>query len=136
MGCVVSSVGARSSRPRRDVPTRGRHFLGPRSAAELVRAFEVGSADLVVEVGAGTGRLTRELARFAGLVLAIEIDPALSSTLLRSARSWPNVFVHRGDALDTQIPGPRSESSGTSRSISPPLSSGGSLGSIRSNAST
>jgi Ribosomal RNA adenine dimethylase len=38
-------------------------------------------------------------------VLAIEIDPALSSTLLRSARSWPNVFVHQGDALDTQIPG-------------------------------
>jgi 23S rRNA (adenine-N6)-dimethyltransferase len=37
-------------------------------------------------------------------VLAIEIDPALSSTLLRSARSWPNVFVHQGDALEAQIP--------------------------------
>jgi 23S rRNA (adenine-N6)-dimethyltransferase len=98
-------VGARSSRPRHGVPSRGRHFLSPRSAAELVRAFDVGSADLVVEVGAGTGRLTRELARSARLVLAIEIDPALSSKLLRSARSWPNVFVHQGDALDTQIPG-------------------------------
>ncbi|MGH2640860.1 MAG: rRNA adenine N(6)-methyltransferase family protein, partial [Actinomycetota bacterium] len=98
-------MDARSSRPRHGVPSRGRHFLAPRSAAELVRAFEVGPADVVVEVGAGTGRLTRELARSARLVLAIEIDPALSSKLLRSARSWPNVFVHQGDALDTRIPG-------------------------------
>jgi 23S rRNA (adenine-N6)-dimethyltransferase len=97
-------VGAHSSRPRSGVPSKGRHFLGPRFAADLVRAFEVGPADLVVEVGAGTGRLTRELARSARLVLAIEIDPALSSTLLRSARSWPNVFVHQGDALEAQIP--------------------------------
>ena len=99
-------MGAPSSRSRRD-PGRqpsGRHFLSPRLAAELARGFDIGSADLVVEVGAGTGRLTRELARAGGLVLAIELDADLARDLLRSASGWPNVYVHQGDALGVALP--------------------------------
>jgi 23S rRNA (adenine-N6)-dimethyltransferase len=99
-------VGANRSRSRRG-PERaspGRHFLAPRFAAELVRAFAVGPDELVVEVGAGSGRLTRELARAAGLVLAVELGPDLARQLLRSASSWPNVYVHQGDALDAAFP--------------------------------
>jgi 23S rRNA (adenine-N6)-dimethyltransferase len=99
-------VGAPSSRSRRD-PGRqpsGRHFLSRRLAAELARGFDIGSADLVVEVGAGTGRLTRELARAGGLVLAIELDADLARDLLRSASAWPNVYVHQGDALGVALP--------------------------------
>jgi 23S rRNA (adenine-N6)-dimethyltransferase len=99
-------VGGRSSRSRRDTGSKssGRHFLSPRLAAELARAFDIGSADLVVEVGAGTGRLTRELARTGGLVLAIELDADLARDLLRSASAWPNVYVHQGDALEVALP--------------------------------
>jgi 23S rRNA (adenine-N6)-dimethyltransferase len=99
-------VSAPSSRSRRDPGRKssGRHFLSPRLAAELARAFDIGSADLVLEVGAGTGRLTRELARTGGLVLAIELDPGLAQHLFRSASSWPNVYVHHGDALEVALP--------------------------------
>jgi 23S rRNA (adenine-N6)-dimethyltransferase len=100
------SVGAPSSRSRRDPGRKssGRHFLSPRLAAELARAFDIGSADLVIEVGAGAGRLTRELARTGSLVLAIELDADLARDLLRSASAWPNVYVHQGDALEVALP--------------------------------
>jgi 23S rRNA (adenine-N6)-dimethyltransferase len=99
-------VGAPSSRSRRDPGRKssGRHFLSPRLASELVRGFGIGSADLVVEVGAGSGRLTRELARAGGLVLAIELDADLARDLVRSASTWPNVYVHQGDALRAALP--------------------------------
>jgi 23S rRNA (adenine-N6)-dimethyltransferase len=94
------------SRSRRQPETspRGLHVISPRLAAELVRDFEVRSDELVIEVGSGTGRLTRELARSGATVLAIELEPALADRLLGRARSWPSVFVHSGDALCVALP--------------------------------
>jgi 23S rRNA (adenine-N6)-dimethyltransferase len=99
-------VGANVSRSRRQPETSpgGFHVISSRLATELVRDFEVRSDELVVEVGSGTGRLTRELARSGATVLAIELEPALAGRLLGSARSWPNVFVHSGDALNVALP--------------------------------
>lgn len=99
-------MGAHRSRSRRssDQPSGGQHFLGPRFAAELVRSFRIDQDEVVVEVGAGFGRLTRGLADAAGLVLAIERDPSLAQRLLRAAASWPNVYVNQGDALETAWP--------------------------------
>jgi 23S rRNA (adenine-N6)-dimethyltransferase len=99
-------VGAHRSRPGRGTgrTTAGQHFLGSRLAADLVRSFGIGQEDVVVEIGAGTGRLTRGLADAARLVLAIERDPSLAQRLLRTASSWPNVYVSQGDALETTWP--------------------------------
>jgi 23S rRNA (adenine-N6)-dimethyltransferase len=99
-------VCAHRSRARRDPGKRpqGRHFLPPRFAAELVGHFQIASDDVVVEVGAGSGRLTRELAQAGALVLAIELDAGLAGHLLRAASAWPNVYVHQGDALEAALP--------------------------------
>jgi 23S rRNA (adenine-N6)-dimethyltransferase len=98
-------VGARSRRSREPTTRpQGRHFLPPWLAAELAQAFEIRGDELVVEVGAGTGRLTRELARVAGLVLAVELDPVLAARLVRAAIRWPNVYVRHDDALATALP--------------------------------
>jgi len=56
---------------------------------------------VVVDLGAGTGRLTAELARFAGHVIAVELDARLA----RSLRGrWPNVSVVEGDATRIRLP--------------------------------
>jgi 23S rRNA (adenine-N6)-dimethyltransferase len=96
----VAGRRARSARPTR---ARSRHFLRTSAlAAELVRDACVGPDDLVVDLGAGTGRLTGELARVARRVIAVELDPRLASRL---HGRWPNVDVVPGDA--TQVPLPR-----------------------------
>jgi 23S rRNA (adenine-N6)-dimethyltransferase len=80
---------------------RGQHFLLPRLCADLVRNAGVTKGDLVVEIGAGTGSITRELVRRAGRVVAIEVDPKLAA-LVRSG--VPTARVVEGDALRVPLP--------------------------------
>jgi 23S rRNA (adenine-N6)-dimethyltransferase len=70
-------------------------------AAELVRDAGVGGDDLVVDLGAGSGRLTAELARVARRVVAVELDPHLAASL--SGR-WANVDVIPADAARVRLP--------------------------------
>jgi 23S rRNA (adenine-N6)-dimethyltransferase len=96
-------VGEQGRRPRAQ-PPRGRHYLAPRFAAELVRSFDIARHELVVEIGAGTGRLTRELVRAAEVVVAIEVDPILAKGIVGADWARPNLLVHRGDALEAVLP--------------------------------
>jgi len=68
----------------------GQHFLAdPNLVERIVRRAGVGPGDRVVEIGAGTGTLTRALAATGATVVAYEIDrglePVLAETLTGSA---------------------------------------------------
>jgi 16S rRNA (adenine1518-N6/adenine1519-N6)-dimethyltransferase len=68
----------------------GQNFLlEPALHRAIADAVEVGPEDLVVEVGPGLGFLTRELARRAGRVVAVEIDPRLARILEGEIRTMP-----------------------------------------------
>jgi 23S rRNA (adenine-N6)-dimethyltransferase len=64
----------------------------------------VDPADLVVEIGSGTGRLTRPLADAAGRVVAVELDPALAARLRTAFERDSNVSVVAADALTLRLP--------------------------------
>ncbi|HEY2789029.1 MAG TPA: rRNA adenine dimethyltransferase family protein [Gaiellales bacterium] len=65
-------------------PAGGQHFLrSGRLAGEIVAAADVRPDELVVEVGAGFGRLTAPLLRAGARVVAVEIDPVLAASLRR-----------------------------------------------------
>lgn len=81
--------GPRVTRHRRRV--LGQHFLAdPGVAARIVEAVGATAADLVCEIGAGRGALTRALAARAGRLVALELDPALQGRLEAEARHWPS----------------------------------------------
>jgi 23S rRNA (adenine-N6)-dimethyltransferase len=83
----------------------GQHFLaGGWLAAELVEQAGVGSGDLVVEIGAGTGVLTEALARRAGRVVAVEYDPRLAERVRSRLARYPNVRVLTADARSLRPP--------------------------------
>jgi 23S rRNA (adenine-N6)-dimethyltransferase len=69
-----------------------------------VRAAGVAGDDLVLDIGAGYGRLTEPLAARAGRVIAIEIDARLADGLAHRFRLRPSVTVVRGDALTVPLP--------------------------------
>jgi len=89
----------RTGRRRRAL---GQHFLAdPGIAGRIVDAVGATAADVVCEIGSGPGVLTRALARRAGRLVALEIDPALQGDLVRAARHWPEapqVEVRLADA--------------------------------------
>jgi 23S rRNA (adenine-N6)-dimethyltransferase len=79
------------------------HFLrSSRLAAELVCSAGLTRDDLVLEIGAGSGRLTAELARVARHVMAVELDARLAREL--RARLAGNVTVVRANALRFPLP--------------------------------
>lgn len=80
----------------------GQHFLNDRSVIERIVSFaEIKREDRVLEIGPGTGILTKALAARAGSVYAVEVDPDLAAQLLGCA---PNVQVINADALTVILP--------------------------------
>ena len=82
----------------------GQHLLRSPLADELAAAAGIASGDLVVEIGAGTGRLTAPLAERAGHVIAIEVDPRLARLLRRRFQGDGRVTVVEADGLTAALP--------------------------------
>jgi 23S rRNA (adenine-N6)-dimethyltransferase len=95
----VSDRHARTARRSGRAPSQ--HFLRRPVAAELVRDARLSPDGLVVDLGAGTGRLTAELARAARQVVAVELDSGLAARL---RGRWPNVEVVEADAREVELP--------------------------------
>jgi 16S rRNA A1518/A1519 N6-dimethyltransferase RsmA/KsgA/DIM1 with predicted DNA glycosylase/AP lyase activity len=55
--------------------------------------------DTILEIGAGTGNLTRHLARSGARIIAVEKDAPLASELRKNLRGFQNVEIMIGDGL-------------------------------------
>jgi 16S rRNA (adenine1518-N6/adenine1519-N6)-dimethyltransferase len=78
----------------------GQHFLVDEAIlSTIIDAAELSSKDTVIEVGPGLGILTTELARYAGNVIAVELDAQLASLLQRRLASLSNLRVINADIL-------------------------------------
>lgn len=77
----------------------GQNFLiHTQIASRIVHAAEVSADDTVLEIGAGTGKLTRELLKSAGHVIALEADaellPLLTETFASEIASGALTLIH------------------------------------------
>jgi 16S rRNA (adenine1518-N6/adenine1519-N6)-dimethyltransferase len=78
----------------------GQHFLVDGEVLSLILATaDLKPDDTVVEVGPGLGILTRELAKRAGKVMAVELDDGLAALLKRTLVDFHNVTIVNGDVL-------------------------------------
>jgi len=99
-------VSAAGSRPRRSGwPASGQHLLRSDALAEeLVALAGIGPADLVLEIGAGRGRLTAALALAARQVVAVELDPTFADGLRARFAGHTSVEILHGDVLQVPLP--------------------------------
>jgi 16S rRNA (adenine1518-N6/adenine1519-N6)-dimethyltransferase len=97
---VAGLLRAHGLRPKKGL---GQNFLAdPAALARIAAAADLSSQDLVVEVGAGAGHLTRLLAEQAGRVIAVELDETLVELLREQLAGFSNVEIVHGDIL--QLP--------------------------------
>ncbi|MFC1873402.1 16S rRNA (adenine(1518)-N(6)/adenine(1519)-N(6))-dimethyltransferase RsmA [Chloroflexota bacterium] len=81
----------------------GQHFLIDEAVLQnVISAAALSSSDVVVEVGPGLGVLTRELAKQAGVVLAIELDSQLAGILEQDTAPLGNVSIINADVLQVE----------------------------------
>lgn len=81
----------------------GQNFLVDKSAVEkLVRAGQIEKTDLVLEIGPGIGVLTKELAKTAKKVIAVEKDPQMVEILSKELKELQidNVEIFQKDILE------------------------------------
>lgn len=79
----------------------GQHFLlDAFILGDLADACLLGPEDTVLEIGAGPGGLTEELAKRAGRVVAVELDEELASLSRRRLAEAGNVEIINADVLD------------------------------------
>src|SRR5438270_13469294 len=70
----------------------GQNLLINRSVlANIVEAAEISATDEILELGAGTGVLTRELAKYAKRVVAVELERDMLALLAKTTRNYKNV---------------------------------------------
>jgi 16S rRNA (adenine1518-N6/adenine1519-N6)-dimethyltransferase len=87
----------RGLRPKKGL---GQNFLlDPVALERIVTASDLAGDDIVVEIGAGVGNLTRLLAERAGLVIAVELDDQLVAILHEQLAHLSNVQIVHGDIL-------------------------------------
>lgn len=88
----------------------GQNFLIDRTVLDsVVQAAEITSEDTLLEVGAGTGVLTRELAQHAKRVVAVELERNMLTLLAETTRQYTNVELVARDLLffdPTEVFGP------------------------------
>lgn len=78
----------------------GQNFLiDEKVVAALVAAADLTESDVLFEVGAGTGVLTKELAKRVGKVFTFELDRDLIPVLKKELRGFDNVEVINKDFL-------------------------------------
>ncbi len=78
----------------------GQNFLRDRGVLDaIVKAADLNDRDQVLEIGAGTGVLTRALLERAERVVAIELDDALYSILRNEHARATNLHLWHGNAL-------------------------------------
>ena len=84
----------------------GQHFLHDEDVlAAIADAVGARSDELVIEIGPGTGRLTRALADRYEQVTALEVDERMIKHTRHLFRDRPGVEILEGDARDIDIAG-------------------------------
>jgi 16S rRNA (adenine1518-N6/adenine1519-N6)-dimethyltransferase len=79
----------------------GQNFLVDEGVLErILEASDLAPGGIILEVGPGTGLLTRRLAEVASAVVAIELDRKMLSLLAETLRGCNNVHLVQGDILE------------------------------------
>lgn len=78
---------------------RSSEFVG-----NLIEKTNIGPDDVVVEIGPGTGVITRELAKRAKKIIGVELDQTLAADLKAEFATTPNVEIIEADFLHWNLP--------------------------------
>ncbi len=89
-------------RPRK---TFAQHWLKSEKALDnIIHAAKLKSEDRILEIGPGTGILTRRLLPLVQSLVAVEIDRDLCEHLVKEFRKAENFLLLQGDFLELDVP--------------------------------
>ncbi|MBR7163609.1 MAG: 16S rRNA (adenine(1518)-N(6)/adenine(1519)-N(6))-dimethyltransferase RsmA [Clostridia bacterium] len=98
---VQRQLAGEGLRPKKGL---GQNFLTDESVLfDIVSAAELTKDSCVLEIGPGMGVLTRELAKKAGSVVAVELDTTILPVLEKNLSEFNNVTIINQDILKVDL---------------------------------
>ncbi len=98
VSAVIKKYGIRAKK------RYGQNFLTDENVLKrIVSGSGIGKEDTVIEIGPGTGSLTKHMCQAAGRVFAFEIDEGLLPALSETLMPYDNVAVIKEDILKVDI---------------------------------
>ncbi|MGY6529883.1 MAG: 16S rRNA (adenine(1518)-N(6)/adenine(1519)-N(6))-dimethyltransferase RsmA [Cyanobacterium sp.] len=83
----------------------GQHWLTSETALNnIIRTAQLSKGDRILEIGPGTGVLTKRMLPYVDKLLAIEIDRDLCKLLIKEHGEKDNFLLLEGDFLELNIP--------------------------------
>lgn len=83
----------------------GQHFLRDRGVVDrIVRWIQPAHDNVLLEIGAGTGALSRHLASGVSRLIAVEVDDACIPNLEEALAVHPSATIVQGDILELDLP--------------------------------
>lgn len=97
---VKNLLRAKAIRPSKRM---GQHFLVRRTVLrKIIEGSELKTEDIVLEIGAGMGTLTEELAQRVKKVIAVEKDSRMVEILKETLKDFNNLEIILGDILNPE----------------------------------
>ena len=81
-------------------------LIHPKTVNQLVAHANFTNQDHVLEIGPGNGIITKELAKVAGQITAVELDSQLLPKLRKTFTPYTNIKLVQGDILKIHLPAP------------------------------
>lgn len=82
----------------------GQNFLiDEKAIRRIILASDIKPDNLIVEIGPGTGNLTKQIAQKAKKVIAVEKDKGIIETLKESLKDFDNIEIINEDILEFDI---------------------------------
>jgi len=82
----------------------GQNFLiSQKAILKIVESANIKKDETIVEIGPGTGALTKELSKKAKKVIAIEKDCNLAKTLKKDLQNLRNIDIKEQDILKVKL---------------------------------
>jgi 16S rRNA (adenine1518-N6/adenine1519-N6)-dimethyltransferase len=82
----------------------GQNFLTDKNILnKIIKAANLSSRDMVIEIGSGLGTLTQGLAKKAKKVIAVEVDKKLYEVSRKILQNYKNVELVQGDILKIDL---------------------------------
>lgn len=84
---------------------QSQYFIrNPRLISSLLTRTTIQRADIVYDLGAGSGVISSVLAHHCKQVIAVEAEPRTAELLRKNMAKYPNVEVYHGDILAMELP--------------------------------
>ena len=89
------------------VPSKrfGQNFLIDKNIIKkILNQAKLGPKDIVLEIGPGIGTMTRELAKKAQKIIAVEKDPKMIEILKETTQDFQNIEIINADIMKYEVP--------------------------------